>query len=182
MGSPSSTSERTPEPLRLLCLVLCALHAATTNLWRVPSPTPLHRPSQAASHRRRHHQRTLPPPTSATLPRPFVLAERAPLWPRTTALAFDSTRGQVLLIGGLGATISNDTWAWDGAQWSRKQSNAMPATRAGAAASPKTRITTSSCCLAVATPAITEATRGCGTARGTKRARLTAHPPALARL
>lgn len=57
----------------------------------------------------------------------------APLWPRATNIAYDSTRSQVLLFGGLGATISNDTWVWDGAQWTRKQSNSMPATRAGAA-------------------------------------------------
>ncbi|HEY2599501.1 MAG TPA: hypothetical protein VGJ79_13590 [Candidatus Dormibacteraeota bacterium] len=57
----------------------------------------------------------------------------APLWPRATNIAYDSTRSQVLLFGGLGATISNDTWAWDRYQWTRKDSIAMPSTRAGAA-------------------------------------------------
>ena len=57
----------------------------------------------------------------------------APLWPRAANLAYDSTRSQVLLFGGLGATISNDTWAWDGSQWIRKESNVMASTREGAA-------------------------------------------------
>ncbi len=57
----------------------------------------------------------------------------APLWPRATNLAYDSTRGQVLLFGGLGATVSNDTWVWDGSYWLRKVSTALPSTREGAA-------------------------------------------------
>lgn len=39
----------------------------------------------------------------------------------------------MLLFGGLGATVSNDTWAWDGSNWLRKESTAMPSTRGGAA-------------------------------------------------
>jgi len=55
------------------------------------------------------------------------------LWPRATNLAFDSTRGQILLFGGLGATVSNDTWLSDGRTWLRKDSTALPSTREGAA-------------------------------------------------
>ncbi|MEA2644402.1 MAG: hypothetical protein QOG08_1428 [Chloroflexota bacterium] len=57
----------------------------------------------------------------------------APLWPRATNIAYDSTRSQVLLLGGLGATISNDTWTWNGTVWTRQESTTMPTTRAGAA-------------------------------------------------
>jgi hypothetical protein len=39
----------------------------------------------------------------------------------------------VLLFGGLGATVSNDTWVWDGHSWLRKESTAVPSTRGGAA-------------------------------------------------
>src|SRR5207237_767619 len=58
-------------------------------------------------------------------------------YPRLWAsMAFDSQRGQTVMFGGdhiqpygLGAT--NDTWDWDGAQWSRDWTGAAPAIRAG---------------------------------------------------
>jgi hypothetical protein len=85
-----------------------------------PSAPPTPSPSGAAS------------PTPTPCPAPSSLVS-APLWPRAANIAYDSTRSQVLLFGGLGATISNDTWVWDGSQWTRKESTTLPATRAGAA-------------------------------------------------
>ena len=52
------------------------------------------------------------------------------------SMAFDSQRGKTVMFGGdhiqpysLGDT--NDTWEWDGAQWSRAWTSAAPAIRAG---------------------------------------------------
>jgi len=55
------------------------------------------------------------------------------LWPRVANLAYDSTRGQVLVFGGSGATVTNDTWLWDGHQWMLQTSAANPSPRQGAA-------------------------------------------------
>jgi hypothetical protein len=85
-----------------------------------PSASPTPTPSATAS------------PTATPCPSPSSLIS-APLWPRAVNIAYDSTRSQVVLFGGLGATISNDTWTWDGSQWMRRESAAMPSTRAGAA-------------------------------------------------
>ncbi|TMG20539.1 MAG: hypothetical protein E6H99_08320 [Chloroflexi bacterium] len=60
-------------------------------------------------------------------------APYARLW---SAMAFDSQRSKLVLFGGdhiqpyaLGST--NDTWEWDGSQWSRVWTDAAPAPRAG---------------------------------------------------
>lgn len=56
------------------------------------------------------------PTTSA----PTALSTPAPAasqpWPRATNFVFDSTRQEIVLFGGLGATI-DDTWTWNGHQW-----------------------------------------------------------------
>jgi hypothetical protein len=56
------------------------------------------------------------------------------------SMAFDSQRGRTVLFGGdhiqpyeLGPT--NDTWEWDGSQWTRDWTSAAPAVRAGQAMS-----------------------------------------------
>lgn len=89
--------------------------------------------------------RTSPPISSSTAnPSPSAAASRPPtarpsfpppaaLWPRAANLAYDSTRAQVLLFGGFGATTNNDTWLWDGRQWLQKASATNPSARQGAA-------------------------------------------------
>jgi len=59
----------------------------------------------------------------------------AGLWPRTTNLAYDSTRGQVLLHGGYGREILGDTWTLDGSRWTQRLSATHPSARYGAAVS-----------------------------------------------
>jgi hypothetical protein len=54
-------------------------------------------------------------------------------WPRATNLAYDSTRGQVALFGGMPSFVTNDTWTWDGSQWTLRPSAANPSARQGAA-------------------------------------------------
>src|ERR1700704_320564 len=56
------------------------------------------------------------------------------LWGRTANLAYDSTRAQVLVFGGVtDAPASNDTWVWDGHGWTKKLSAANPPKLEGAA-------------------------------------------------
>ena len=52
------------------------------------------------------------------------------------SMAFDSQRGETVLFGGdhiqpFGLGDTNDTWEWDGAQWTRDWTSAAPAIRAG---------------------------------------------------
>lgn len=66
--------------------------------------------------------RQLPPP---------VTAGRA-----NAAMAFDRTRGEVVLFGGtssLGSFGLDDTWTFDGATWTRRTPTTVPARREGAA-------------------------------------------------
>jgi len=50
-------------------------------------------------------------------------------------MAYDSTRGQVVLFGGLDANskVLGDTWTWDGTTWTQKSPDTSPPARAGAA-------------------------------------------------
>ncbi len=48
------------------------------------------------------------------------------------AMAYDSVRGQVVLFGGLGADTPNglnDTWVWDGSNWTQKSPQTSPPAR-----------------------------------------------------
>src|SRR4029077_1440766 len=50
------------------------------------------------------------------------------------ALAFDAARGRTVLFGGTTvapATALNDTWEWDGTQWTQALPVASPAARSG---------------------------------------------------
>jgi len=52
------------------------------------------------------------------------------------SMAFDTTRGQMLLFGGSGSTDSgakyNDTWAWDGTAWAKLNTPTAPPVRVDA--------------------------------------------------
>lgn len=48
------------------------------------------------------------------------------LWPRQTNFAYDSTRGEVVLFGGQPQFPTNDTWTWDGRQWSKRAPAVRP--------------------------------------------------------
>ncbi len=77
-------------------------------------------------------------------------AQTAPNWTRqlpsnfpsgrfNEAMAYDSKHGQVVLFGGtqgaggfyLSALAYNDTWVWDGSNWTHKSTQASPSARAG---------------------------------------------------
>ena len=47
------------------------------------------------------------------------------------AMAYDSTRSQVVMFGGMGADLKvlNDTWVWDGSKWTQKTSKVNPPAR-----------------------------------------------------
>jgi hypothetical protein len=92
------------------CLVLFL--AACGSAGSVATSTPAATPTPAATG-------TPPSPTT--------------LWPRATNLVYDSSRGQVLLFGGFAATVTNDTWTWDGTRWTLHTSAANPSARQGAA-------------------------------------------------
>jgi hypothetical protein len=49
------------------------------------------------------------------------------------AMAFDSARGVVVLFGGKAAdgTLLNDTWEWNGTQWSKQTPTTSPSARSG---------------------------------------------------
>lgn len=58
----------------------------------------------------------------------------APSPRRSTAMAFDLARGRTVLFGGYdatatSATVHNDTWEWDGTNWSLRATPAAPAAR-----------------------------------------------------
>ena len=52
---------------------------------------------------------------------------------QNTALAFDSAHGQVVLFGGqpysAGVFQTNDTWVWDGTNWTQKSPQNSPPAR-----------------------------------------------------
>jgi hypothetical protein len=73
-----------------------------------------------------------PPATPAPAATPSSPAP-AGLWPRATDIVYDSTRGQVVLFGGFAATVTSDTWTWDGRRWTLRTSAANPSARQGAA-------------------------------------------------
>jgi hypothetical protein len=75
-------------------------------------------------------------PAASPSPTPSPTPQRASpagLWPRATNLAYDSTRGQVILFGGSGADVTNDTWTWDGKSWTQRTPASNPTKRKGAA-------------------------------------------------
>src|SRR5262249_52813903 len=51
------------------------------------------------------------------------------------ALAYDSARGRTVLLGGVGAVPPNvafqDTWEWDGTDWTRRATASSPPARYG---------------------------------------------------
>jgi hypothetical protein len=52
------------------------------------------------------------------------------------AMGYDESRRRVVLFGGLrslGALATNDTWEWDGAEWTRRTTSTSPSGRYGAA-------------------------------------------------
>jgi hypothetical protein len=57
------------------------------------------------------------------------------LWPRSTSIAYDSTHGNVVLLGGLGNRSAwlGDTWIWRGGRWIQQKPAANPPARLGAA-------------------------------------------------
>jgi hypothetical protein len=88
--------------------------------------------------------------TAALLYAAVMAAQTAPNWTRQIpqnfppprfdhAMAYDSAHGQVVLFGGAngpsGIYIStqafNDTWVWDGSNWTQKSGQANPSARAG---------------------------------------------------
>ncbi len=55
----------------------------------------------------------------------------------SAAMAYDSVRGRAVLFGGISGnypafTVYNDTWEWDGTQWSQQQPAHTPGQRSGA--------------------------------------------------
>lgn len=50
-------------------------------------------------------------------------------------MAFDPSTGQTVLFGGNGSTYLNDTWVWDGSNWTQKNPADSPSVRDGAAMS-----------------------------------------------
>jgi uncharacterized protein (TIGR03437 family) len=44
-------------------------------------------------------------------------------------MAYDSAHGQVVMFGGLGLTTLNDTWVWDGTNWTQKFPQTVPPAR-----------------------------------------------------
>jgi galactose oxidase-like protein len=71
---------------------------------------------------------------------PLLTAQTVPNWteqhPQTSpparlnhAMAYDSVHGQVVLFGGqayLNGTVLNDTWVWDGSNWTQKTPQNSP--------------------------------------------------------
>src|SRR5260370_757804 len=58
------------------------------------------------------------------------LPSRSPSGRRGQAMAYDSTHGQVVLFGGVGAdnAVLSDTWTWDGSNWTQRvPANSPPA-------------------------------------------------------
>ncbi|MBI3893176.1 MAG: PKD domain-containing protein, partial [Candidatus Wallbacteria bacterium] len=56
----------------------------------------------------------------------------APPGRRETALAFDSSRGRVVLFGGtVNYAFVSDTWEWDGTNWTQKTTSVSPVARVG---------------------------------------------------
>ena len=43
-----------------------------------------------------------------------------------TAMAVDATRQRIVLFGGLGTAVLNDTWEWDGNTWSLQKPVVSP--------------------------------------------------------
>jgi hypothetical protein len=118
---------RTPRMLALVAAVLTVLIVAalvyvgrSQNSRQVPGVGATPSASPAAS----------PSPTPSPTPQ---RASPAGLWPRATNLAYDSTRGQVILFGGTGADVTNDTWTWDGKNWTQRTPASNPSARLGAA-------------------------------------------------
>jgi len=66
-------------------------------------------------------------PTTSTAP--------VGLWPRTATLAYDSTRAQIVLFGGLRSNgpPTNDTWIWNGQAWGKRSLTTNPPARDGSA-------------------------------------------------
>ncbi len=48
-----------------------------------------------------------------------------------SAMAYDASRGRVVMFGGLAATRLADTWEWDGANWTQMSPTASPPARDG---------------------------------------------------
>ncbi len=74
-----------------------------------------------------------PSGTSSTPPSPSPAY--AGLWPRSTNLAYDSTRKNVVLFGGIynRSSLMQDTWTWDGHAWTQQHPAHSPSGRHGAA-------------------------------------------------
>ena len=50
-------------------------------------------------------------------------------------MTFDSSKGQLVILGGFGLNsveFLNDTWTWNGTNWSQANPTAAPSARAGA--------------------------------------------------
>ena len=74
---------------------------------------------------------TTPSPSAASAASPSPVLN---LWPRSTALAYDSTHGYVMLFGGRlnRGALMNDTWIRQGGRWMQLHPAASPPAREGA--------------------------------------------------
>lgn len=125
--APPEQRQRVPRFVALVAAVLAIAIVATFFFISAnrPRQSVLVNPGPTAS--------PSPTPPIATSPTPPPAPVAAGLWPRATNLAYDSTRGQVLLFGGASASVANDTWTWDGSSWTQRTSAANPSARQGAA-------------------------------------------------
>src|SRR5688572_4681916 len=48
-------------------------------------------------------------------------------------MAYDEIRNETVLFGGSNGTVFNDTWVWDGTNWTQKNPTTSPSTRIGSA-------------------------------------------------
>ncbi len=49
-----------------------------------------------------------------------------------SSMAYDPVRSQIVLFGGVGASLSGDTWTWDGTTWTKQAPTASPLPREAA--------------------------------------------------
>jgi len=72
-------------------------------------------------------------PSATSSPSALAPSPNLNLWPRSTALAYDSTHGYVMLFGGRlnRSALMNDTWIRQGGRWVQLHPAASPSAREG---------------------------------------------------